>query len=255
MRAKELIDQIVEVTSWEMTGLASPIFLVLLSAVIFFFIPSVGGIQGAGGVQGKSDLLAIAANDLFSGIATEAVTRLYVPLVLTVSFCLMNAFTREFDSGLAKFYLSLPASRLAIFIGKLLASFLLIGSIEISGSLLYAYLLDPVNFLSYFCGINNVIVLSYCLFSELFFIFGVTTFICLLAPKSWVAVALSTFSLYSFQFANELQPQLVWFLPPHIFLLSPLDPLRVLLGVLLLVLSAGLLLLSAYLFVRKVQVS
>ncbi|MEM2998374.1 MAG: ABC transporter permease subunit [Thermoproteota archaeon] len=250
MSVRNRITQVLRVASWEVTGLANPLFLILLSFTHFFFIPS-AFVPNLILLHDNSDPFPTAAQDLFTNIAGAAVAKLYVPLILIVSLSMTNTLTREFDSGLAKFYLSLPVSRLAVLLGKLLANFLLVYLVEVFACLTYAYLMEPSNFLNYVSNIDSVAVVFLHTFFELFFILGVTTWVCTLAPKSWVAVVLSTLSLYSFMIVNELQPRLKWYLPPYCFM----PPFFGTYTLLFLAVSAVLFLLSTYLFVRRVEVS
>jgi len=250
---RNLMIQIARVAAWEVAGLSRPLFILLLSVVFSFYIPSSFVGHPMMEIKDQLDLYSIAARDLSESIANAGVVKFYVPLILIISFSVMNTFTREFDSGLAKFYLSLPVSKLAVISGKLLGSFLTIYSVEILVSLLYAYLLEPSNFLNYFLRLDSAITLLSRLFCELFFIFGVTTYICILAPKSWVAIVLSTFSLYSFLLVNELQPSLKWYLPPQVFCAGEW-PLQFF-GILFISISILLMLWSFYAFVRRLEVT
>lgn len=250
MDIKNRAIQILRMVSWETTGLANPLFLILLSFASFFFMPSAVFGQYLISLYGKPDPFPVAAQDLFIHIADLAVQKLYVPLILIVSFSMTNTLTREFDSGLAKFYLSLPVGRSAILLGKLLANLLLIYVVEIFACLSHAYLLEPSNFLAYLSKVDSLAAMFLYTFSELFFIFGVTTWVCTLAQKSWVAVVLCTFSLYSFIIVRELASAPVN-LPPFVF--SPF--LFSGITLLFLVASTVLLILSIYLFTRRTEVS
>lgn len=255
MDVRNLADQIVEVTLWEIRGLARSPFLAIFSFILFFSLPSPSIGKNVIEARLGPSPYVVAAHDLYGHIAMQAVASFYVPLVLVVSFILMNSITKEFDSGLAKFYFSLPISRLAIVVGKLLSMSLVLFSIETLAVLSYAFLIEPWNFLGYSSIFEDSLILFSSLFIELLFILGVVTYACMLAPRSWVAIACSTISLYSFLVLDEVLPQAKWYLPPYVFIpYIGFTDLASLVEPAFLAISAVLLLISTYLFVKKIEV-
>ncbi|RLG95426.1 hypothetical protein DRO37_02485 [Candidatus Bathyarchaeota archaeon] len=181
---------------------------------------------------------------------------IYLALAFFSAVLASASFAGEIDSGLLKFYLSLPLSRLKVFTSKFLAGYMLLflsglaatcysAIMEAAEGLLIIiprspiiYLLDPALFLA----------------QELLFTFSVSIYFSVVSRRAWQSSLYSILTLYSFYTIAQINPRLRWFFPPDIFSIAFSRMIHLYI-VFYTLLSIALLCLSCYLFVRRLEVA
>ena len=195
------------------------------------------------------------ARDL-SWRSISSLGNIYLALAFFSAVLASASFAGEIDSGLLKFYLSLPLSRLKVFTSKFLAGYMLLflsglaatcysAIMEAAEGLLIIiprspiiYLLDPALFLA----------------QELLFTFSVSIYFSVVSRRAWQSSLYSILTLYSFYTIAQINPRLRWFFPPDIFSIAFSRMIHLYI-VFYTLLSIALLCLSCYLFVRRLEVA
>ena len=184
-------------------------------------------------------------------VGASRVSAEYIPLVLfTVYFFSIN-LAGEFDSGLLKYYLSLPLTRGRLLLAKMLANFIILAAVGLSALYYYIYISLPLLSIPLtIWGFSSMLYLGSLLIVELLFIVSVTTYFSVLAPKKLYAVLYSLVFLY---LPYILLPVvgILWLLPPYSLTYAIHDSSGIIYPS---VLSIILLAVSYYLFTRKVEV-
>jgi len=178
---------------------------------------------------------------------------MYIALAFFSVILVSASFAGDMDLGVMKHYLSLPLSRLEVFIAKALASYIVLFSAGFGALLYLEIMLDPVIFpklllLSPFYILQPGLLLAL----ELLFTFSVSLYFSIVSRRAWHASIYSLLTLYSFYSVTFVVPRLRWYLPPYTFAFSWAELFES--TIYFTLFSALILILSAYIFIRELEV-
>ncbi len=237
---------------WELSSLTRLRLLLPLTAFMFFTMYLGGEFYwtqgiGTGGVPFKN-----LAQHVGSSSCT-ALEGIYLALAFFSVILVSSIFAREIDTGVLKHYLSLPASKFEVFMAKVVASYMLLFSIGF-GAILYKEIMLAPEVFPKLLKASPFYILQPCLFLalELLFTFSVSLYFSIVSRGAWQASLYSLLTLYSFYTVKFVVPGLRWYLPPYTFAHGWYDITSTLYFTFF---SAILMVLSAYIFVRVLEVA
>ncbi len=219
-----------------------------------FFTSQLGaGIGGGTSVSNDKELLSIILARFLGWMGSDSVSGLYLALSFFSAILVSTSFASEFESGILKFYVSLPTSRLKIFAIKFLAEFIIVFSIGLGAIYYLMFMKAPGDFLGLLAA-SPFYVLQPCISLVLatLFTFAVSMYFSVNSRRAWHASLYSLITLYSFYSVRQVAPGAQWFLPPYAFAwgLSEMTS-----AIYTTFFSVLLICLSCYIFIRKLEVS
>lgn len=238
---------------WEVSSL-SRLRLILPLVAFMFFTSHLGGtIHGSSTFVeevGPKELISLTIR--LSWMATTSIEGTYLALAFFSAILASASIAGELDSGILKFYLSLPIGRLKVFVCKFLAIYVLLLLFGAASVYYRMFMEAPEDFLilltaSPFHMIQPLLLEA----SALLFTLSVSTYFSVVSRRAFHASLYSLFVLYSFYSVRMVSPRMRWFLPPHVFGMRILGLANLMYFV---AFSVGLLILSLYIFTRRLEV-
>ncbi|MEM2939996.1 MAG: ABC transporter permease [Thermoproteota archaeon] len=183
---------------------------------------------------------------------TFSIAELYLALAFFSAILVSTSLTGEFESGVLKFYSSLPVSRLKIFVAKFLTVFVTVFLTGISAIYYELFMEAPEEFFSILIA-APFYILQPCLLLALasLFTFAVSLYFSVNSRRAWHASIYSLITLYSLHTVREIAPGGSLFLPPYSFAFISQEMTSLLYTTFF---SVLLICFSCYIFVRKVEV-
>lgn|GEM_PF-2002792 len=238
---------------WELASLFRLKVILPLTAFMFFTSQLGAGIGGGTSVSNDKELLSIILARFLGWMGSDSVSGLYLALSFFSAILVSTSFASEFESGILKFYVSLPTSRLKIFAIKFLAEFIIVFSIGLGAIYYLMFMKAPGDFLGLLAA-SPFYVLQPCISLVLatLFTFAVSMYFSVNSRRAWHASLYSLITLYSFYSVRQVAPGAQWFLPPYAFAwgLSEMTS-----AIYTTFFSVLLICLSCYIFIRKLEVS
>ena len=237
---------------WEL----SPLFRLrmFLPLVAFAFFTSYLGAEarGSSGVRGMDVPLKSLAGHVGRS-SFMALEGMYLAFAFFSAILVSASLAGEMDVGILKHYLSLPVGRLEVFIAKAMASYILLLSVG-SGAICYRMAMSTPEAFLRLLAASPFYLLQPSLFLalQLLFTFSISLYFSVISRRAWHASLYSLFTLYSFYTVRLVAPRLKWYLPPYVFTIGFFELTNVLYFTLF---SIILTTLSAYIFVRRLEVS
>jgi len=183
----------------------------------------------------------------------SSIAGIYLALAFFSSLLVPAQLTSELETGILKFYASLPVSRLKIFLIKFLAIFLLLYLSGLSATYYNMFISGPEEYfmLLYASPFFTFQPALFLMFAILFTL-SISFYFSVVSRRSWHASVYSLITLYSFYTIREVVPGAHWFFPPYIFLFAFYQMANMLY---MLCVSLLLLALSCYLFMKRLEVT
>jgi len=238
---------------WELASLFRLKVILPLTAFMFFTSQLGGEMNITASTGGDKELLSMFLAQFLGWVGSDSVSELYLALAFFSAILISTSLASELESGILKFYVSLPTSRLKIFIIKFLAEFIIIFSIGL-GAIYYRMFMKAPGEFSGLLAASPFYILQPCISLALatLFTFAVSVYFSVNTRRAWHASLYSLITLYSFYSVRQVAPGARWFLPPYTFAIGVSEMTSILYTTFF---SVLLICLSCYIFVRKLEVS
>jgi len=238
---------------WELASLFRLKVILPLTAFMFFTSHLGAGIGGSVSVGDNQELLSTWLARFLGWMGSDSVSGLYLALAFFSAILISTSLASELESGILKFYVSLPTSKLKIFALKFLAEFIIVFSIGLSAIYYLMFMKAPGDFLGLLAA-SPFYVLQPCISLVLatLFAFAVSMYFSVNSRRAWHASLYSLITLYSFYSIRQVAPSAQWFFPPYTFAIGISEMTSALYTTFF---SILLICLSCYIFVRKLEVS
>lgn len=245
---------------WEFSSLLRLRFILALIAFMFFTTRLTVMLHGFGGLREvvKSGeivdrLTMMILSQQLGAMGFNSLAGMYLALAFFSSLLVPAQLTSELETGVLKFYASLPASRLKIFLVKFLSVLLLMYLSGLSAIYYSMFMSLPSEFITLICASPfSTLQPALSLIFAILFTLSISFYFSVISGRAWHASVYSLITLYSFYTIREVVPGTHWFFPPYIFLLALYEMTGMLY---MLCISLLLLALSCYLFMRRLEVT
>jgi len=237
---------------WEFKSLTRLRVILPLVAFMFFTSYLGGELSGVVFVSGEN----VRLEDLASVLGKTGVVSIegiYLALAFFSAILVPFSLTEELNTGILKYYLSLPISRFKVFSAKFLACYIVLNLTSLTAVYYKMFMTDPRNFFQ-FLAVSPFYMLQPCLMILLatLFTFSVSLYFSVVSVKAWHASLYSLFTLYSFYTVRLVNPRLRWYLPPYMFFPASTSMTGIFY---IMFFSVFLTLSSCYIFVRRLEVA
>jgi len=237
---------------WEFSSLVRLKIILPLIAFMSFTSYLAGEPFGASGFSGVRVPMGSIAG-VVSGRALLSLGGIYLALAFFSSILISTSITGEMDTGILKCYISLPVSRLEVFLAKVLANYLLLLSAGLAAVYYRMVMMVPQVFpILLLKAPASILKPGRFLALELLFTFSVALYFSVVSRKAWHASLYSLLVLYLFSTTRYVAPGLQWYLPPICFTFESLYATS---GVFFTAFSIILILLSTYIFTKRLEVT
>jgi ABC-type transport system involved in multi-copper enzyme maturation permease subunit len=149
---------------------------------------------------------------------TGTISEMYIALVFFSAILVSASLAGGQETGILKFYLSLPASRLRVVSAKFLASYAIVYLISLGSTYYRMFMIAPDDFV--FLLINSpfhILQPSLFLGLTILFTFSVALYFSVVTASAWQASLFALITLYSTYTTVLVVPGLHWFFPPFSF--------------------------------------
>ncbi|MEM2936207.1 MAG: hypothetical protein QW231_03415 [Candidatus Bathyarchaeia archaeon] len=237
---------------WELSSLTR--LRLLLPLVAFMFFTSYLGSETSWTIQAAgTDILFKAMAESVSRSSCMVLESIYLALAFFSVILVSASLAGDMDTGILKCYLSLPMSRLEVFVAKAMASYILLLSAGLGAIYYRAVMFSPEIFLKLLVAAPFYILQpGLFLALELLFTFSVSLYFSVVSRRAWHASLYSLLTLYLFYMVQFVVPGLRWYLPPYTFALGWAETVNISYFTLFSMLLTAL---SAYIFTRKLEVT